>query len=108
MPTYEYKCNKCGHIFEEVHGFDDNVESCPECGGEVRRVFHPVGIIFKGSGFYSTDSRRSSGDGGRKSAPGRLEEEHEKRKDKEKDKKTDKDTDGKDKTAKESGNKAST
>jgi putative FmdB family regulatory protein len=68
MPTYDYKCSECGVTFEETHGVDHRVESCPECGGKVRRIFHPVGIIFKGSGFYKTDSRASSDNGGQKSA----------------------------------------
>ncbi|MBN2169556.1 MAG: hypothetical protein JW738_09955 [Actinobacteria bacterium] len=60
MPRYEYKCKKCNKSFEETHGINDSVESCKYCGGEVRRVFHPVGIVFKGSGFYATDARNSS------------------------------------------------
>lgn len=60
MPRYEYKCKKCDKSFEETHGINDTVESCKFCGGEVRRVFHPVGIVFKGSGFYATDARNSS------------------------------------------------
>lgn len=43
-----------------IHGFNDKVEECKFCGSEVRRVFHPVGIVFKGSGFYATDSRSAS------------------------------------------------
>jgi putative FmdB family regulatory protein len=60
MPRYEYKCKKCDRNFEVVHGIDDNVEACESCGGEVRRVFHPVGIVFKGSGFYATDAKKPS------------------------------------------------
>ncbi|MBU4173469.1 MAG: FmdB family transcriptional regulator [Actinobacteria bacterium] len=60
MPRYEYKCKDCGKTFEVVHGINDNVESCQFCGSEVRRLFHPVGIVFKGSGFYSTDSKSAS------------------------------------------------
>lgn len=59
MPLYEYECRQCAGRFERrqsVH--DDPVADCPDCGGSVRRVFFPVGIIFKGSGFYVTDSRR--------------------------------------------------
>lgn len=59
MPCYEYKCKKCEKRFEVVHGFDDNVEECEFCGGPVRRVFYPVGIVFKGPGFYATDSRKA-------------------------------------------------
>lgn len=58
MPRYDYKCKKCGRDFEVAHGINDKVEKCEECGGEVRRVFHPVGIVFKGSGFYATDSKK--------------------------------------------------
>ncbi len=58
MPRYEYKCKKCDRAFEVTHGINDTVESCEECGGDVRRVFHPVGIVFKGSGFYATDSKK--------------------------------------------------
>jgi putative FmdB family regulatory protein len=58
LPRYEYKCKKCDRNFEVTHGINDKVESCEECGGEVRRVFHPVGIVFKGSGFYATDSKK--------------------------------------------------
>jgi putative FmdB family regulatory protein len=60
VPRYEYKCKSCKKNFEAVHGFDEKVSSCEYCGGPVRRVFHPVGIVFKGSGFYATDSRKST------------------------------------------------
>jgi len=81
MPTYEYKCTDCSDVFETMHGVDDTVESCPKCGGDVRRVFHPVGIIFKGSGFYKTDSRSASDNGGGKPSPVKKEKEPEKAKD---------------------------
>lgn len=70
MPLYEYECKPNGHRFEVRHGMTENpVHACPECGGEVRRVINPVGIVFKGSGFYATDSRKSSsGTGGGKAA----------------------------------------
>ena len=59
MPLYEYECGSCGVRFERLQHMDeDAVKTCPECGGEVRRLFQPVGIIFKGSGFYITDHRR--------------------------------------------------
>ena len=61
MPRYDYKCKKCHRNFEVVHGLDETVTSCEHCGGQVRRVFHPLGIVFKGSGFYATDSRSSGG-----------------------------------------------
>jgi putative FmdB family regulatory protein len=61
VPTYEYQCRSCEHRLEKVQGFNDEpLEECPECGGQLRRVIHPVGIIFKGSGWYCTDSRKSS------------------------------------------------
>lgn len=57
MPTYEYKCDSCGHVFEKFQKMsDDPVKECPECGCEVRRVIHGgAGLIFKGSGWYITD-----------------------------------------------------
>jgi putative FmdB family regulatory protein len=58
MPTYEYACKKCGEHLEVVQSFkDDPLTECPNCGGELRKVFGNVGIVFKGSGFYKTDSR---------------------------------------------------
>jgi putative FmdB family regulatory protein len=58
MPTYEYACKKCGEHLEVVQSFkDDPLTECPTCGGELRKVFSPIGIAFKGSGFYKTDSR---------------------------------------------------
>jgi len=61
MPMYEYECGSCGRRFEQQQRFaDDPLTVDPECGGAVRRVIQPVGIIFKGSGFYATDSRKSS------------------------------------------------
>jgi len=60
MPMYEYECGSCGRRFEELQRFsDDPLTVDPDCGGPVRRVIQPVGIIFKGSGFYVTDSRKS-------------------------------------------------
>lgn len=55
MPFYDYKCKDCGHVFEVAHPVDQPVDACEKCGGSVKRVFHPLGIIFKGSGFYATD-----------------------------------------------------
>ncbi|NLD71555.1 MAG: zinc ribbon domain-containing protein [Chloroflexi bacterium] len=61
MPTYGYKCDECGVRFERFQHFSEEpVKVCPECGGPVRRVIHPVGIVFKGSGFYVTDNRSGS------------------------------------------------
>lgn len=60
MPTYEYRCKDCGHEFEAQQAFsDDPLTECPDCAGPVRKVFGAVGISFKGSGFYKTDSRSS-------------------------------------------------
>lgn len=61
MPTYQYSCTECGHFFEAVQSFsDDSLTVCPECDGKLRKVFNAVGVVFKGSGFYRTDSRGSS------------------------------------------------
>ncbi len=61
MPIYEYACGSCGHHFEAKQRFsDDPISVCPECGQTVRRVLHPAGIIFKGSGFYINDSRNGT------------------------------------------------
>lgn len=61
MPLYEYLCRPNHHRFEVRQGINEPpVSECPECGGEVRRVIHPVGVVFKGSGFYVNDSRSSS------------------------------------------------
>lgn len=61
MPLYDYACTKCGRTHEVRHGFDESYgEPCEACGGAMRRVFNPAPVLFKGSGFYVTDSRRSS------------------------------------------------
>jgi putative FmdB family regulatory protein len=61
MPTYEYACSACGHEFEAVQSFSDAaITECPECKGEVRKVYSNVGVVFKGSGFYKTDSRSAT------------------------------------------------
>lgn len=58
MPIYEYACTSCGERTEAKQGFDDPpLEDCPHCGGKLRKLFSPVGIVFKGSGFYSTDTK---------------------------------------------------
>ena len=60
MPTYEYACKQCGEHVEVVQSFyDDPLTTCEHCGGELRKVFGNIGIVFKGSGFYKTDSRGS-------------------------------------------------
>ncbi len=62
MPTYQYACTDCGDESEVVQRFtDDPLTLCRACGGKLRKVFSPVGIVFKGSGFYRTDSRNGSG-----------------------------------------------
>ena len=62
MPTYQYTCTDCGEPVEAVQKFtDDPLSICAACGGRLRKVFSPVGIVFKGSGFYRTDSRNGSG-----------------------------------------------
>lgn len=60
MPTYQYLCRNCEHRFDIVQSIhDDPLTVCPECAGTIRRVLHPVGVTFKGTGFYRTDSRES-------------------------------------------------
>ncbi len=69
MPTYQYACTSCGEQTEAVQRFtDDPLTVCPACGGTLRKVFSPVGIVFKGSGFYRTDSRNGSVPSGEKTA----------------------------------------
>jgi putative FmdB family regulatory protein len=61
MPTYEYACKSCGEHLEVVQSFkDDALTTCPACAGDLRKVFGSIGIAFKGSGFYKTDSRSSA------------------------------------------------
>ena len=58
MPIYEYACTNCGERTEAKQTFDDPpLEECPQCGGKLRKLYSPVGIVFKGSGFYSTDAK---------------------------------------------------
>ena len=67
MPTYESACAECGERLEAVQKFsDDPLTECPACRGRLRKVFSPVGIVFKGSGFYRTDSRSSPAANGAK------------------------------------------
>jgi putative FmdB family regulatory protein len=62
VPTYQYTCTECGEPLEAVQKFTDApLTVCPACSGRLRKVFSPVGIVFKGSGFYRTDSRNGSG-----------------------------------------------
>lgn len=65
MPTYAYTCTACGHAFDIHQSFSDEALTvCPECSGKLRKVFSPVGVVFKGSGFYRNDAR-AGGKGGR-------------------------------------------
>jgi putative FmdB family regulatory protein len=67
MPLYEYECESCGHRFERIQKFSDPlVETCPTCGGPVRKLLSSPAIQFKGSGWYITDYAKKSGDGGGK------------------------------------------
>jgi putative FmdB family regulatory protein len=62
VPTYDYQCRQCGRTTEVIHSMlEDGPTTCEHCGGQLRRVFHPAGIIFKGSGFYRNDSRTAVG-----------------------------------------------
>lgn len=61
MPTYSYQCTQCGDKFDIVQSFsDDTLTTCEKCDGKLRKLFNSVGIVFKGSGFYRTDSRNGS------------------------------------------------
>ncbi|GIJ25814.1 FmdB family transcriptional regulator [Micromonospora qiuiae] len=63
MPTYQYACTACGHQLEAVQSFsDDPLTDCPACEGRLRKLFNSVGVVFKGSGFYRTDSRKPGPD----------------------------------------------
>jgi putative FmdB family regulatory protein len=62
MPTYAYRCSACATEFELFQRFiEEPLTDCPTCGGTVKRIIHPVGVVFKGSGWYITDSRKSNG-----------------------------------------------
>jgi putative FmdB family regulatory protein len=67
VPTYQYACTACGHQLEAVQSFaDEPLTECPACQGRLRKLFSAVGVVFKGSGFYRTDSRTSAKDGAAK------------------------------------------
>jgi putative FmdB family regulatory protein len=72
VPTYSYACTECGNRFDAVQAFSDNaLTTCPKCSGRLRKLFSSVGVVFKGSGFYRTDSRdsaKSPTNGAKKSA----------------------------------------
>jgi len=84
VPIYEYKCAN-GHVFETVQSMsDDPITACPECGAPVERVFHPIAVHFKGSGFYATDygsKKQASQDGAGKESEKPSEKPSEKKKD---------------------------
>jgi putative FmdB family regulatory protein len=64
VPTYSYACTECGHRFNATQAFsDDALTTCPVCSGKLRKVFNSVGVVFKGSGFYRTDSRAAASSG---------------------------------------------
>ncbi|MFF5174263.1 FmdB family zinc ribbon protein [Micromonospora sp. NPDC000089] len=70
VPTYQYACTTCGHQLEAVQSFSDEpLTECPACEGRLRKVFNSVGVVFKGSGFYRTDSRSSGGENGKSAKP---------------------------------------
>ena len=61
MPTYSYACTECDNRFDAVQAFtEDALTTCPQCSGRLRKLFNSVGVVFKGSGFYRTDSREAS------------------------------------------------
>jgi putative FmdB family regulatory protein len=74
VPTYQYACTACDHRFEAVQSFtDSSLTECPACSGNLRKVFSSVGIVFKGSGFYRTDSRSGGGGVAAKSESGKTD-----------------------------------
>lgn len=77
MPTYAYGCDKCGVRFDRYQSFDKPpLAECPECGEPaLRKLYQPVGIVFKGSGFYSTDHRSPSGQGTNRNTEDKSEAE---------------------------------
>jgi putative FmdB family regulatory protein len=81
MPTYEYRCNQCRKTFEIFHSISSTIKKCPDCGGKLERLISPnAGLIFKGSGFYSTDYKRSSNGNGNGSGKGEKKEDAKKEK----------------------------
>src|SRR5436305_2202215 len=101
MPTYEYACKECGEHVEVVQSFkDEPLTECPACGGPLRKVFAPVGIVLKGSGFYKTDSRTASGSKGAKKKESAGESSSSESKTETKDSKSDSKSDSKPKEKK--------
>jgi putative FmdB family regulatory protein len=83
MPIYEYECIHCGHHFELKQSFHDKPEAaCPQCKKKAKRIFHPAPVIFKGSGFYVTDHRKSTDSSAGKPASGATKEKSETKKSK--------------------------
>ena len=81
MPTYEYACNSCDHRFETRQRMtDDPITTCPNCDGNTYRVLFPVGIVFKGSGFYKTDNRSKESEPAEAKADGKDTSSEEKSK----------------------------
>ena len=79
MPTYAYRCTACGHQFDVVQRFaDDPIRECLVCSAEVRRVIQPVGVVFKGSGWYINDSRKSNDEAAPAKKPDKTETESKK------------------------------
>jgi putative FmdB family regulatory protein len=75
MPTYQYRCTECGEDLEAVQKFSDApLTECPSCGGPLRKVFNAVGVVFKGTGFYRTDSRVGDSNGELSKADGKGKE----------------------------------
>ena len=71
MPTYQYRCTECGHDLEAAQKFSDAaLTECPSCHGQLRKIYNAVGVVFKGSGFYRTDSRPKEGSSGGSSSSG--------------------------------------
>jgi putative FmdB family regulatory protein len=69
VPTYQYACTECSHAFEQFQSFtDEALTECPDCGGRLRKLFNAVGVVFKGSGFYRTDSRAKDSSSGSSSS----------------------------------------
>jgi putative FmdB family regulatory protein len=74
VPIYEYRCEKCGHEYEKREGFDASPrQRCPKCRGRAVRVLHPAPIVFKGSGFYVTDSRKAPSEPLSEAAPAKSD-----------------------------------
>jgi putative FmdB family regulatory protein len=82
VPTYQYECTECGEALEVHQSFsDDPLTTCPSCSGRLRKVYNAVGVVFKGSGFYRTDSRKpESGESTSKPAEKKADKKPEKKK----------------------------